>query len=36
LKPVALQEEWSLESRNQWGEPYLSLADVRDIRFEDE
>ena len=37
LKPVALDEDWSLESRNQWGEPYLALADRRDIRFaEDE
>jgi hypothetical protein len=35
LKPVSLQEEWSLESHNQWGEPYLSLADPRDIVSED-
>ncbi len=34
LKPVSLDEAWSLESCNQWGEPYLFLADVRDIRFE--
>ncbi len=34
LKPVSLHEAWSLESCNQWGEPYLFLADVRDIRFE--
>lgn len=35
LKPVSLEEDWSLESRNQWGEPYLSLADPRDIEYED-
>jgi len=36
LKPVALDEDWSLESRNQWGEPYLALADQRDIRYAEE
>ncbi|HET8580032.1 MAG TPA: hypothetical protein VFL31_03460 [Nitrospiraceae bacterium] len=35
LKPISLAEDWSLESANQWGEPYLSLADSNDIRFED-
>ncbi len=35
LKPVPLSEDWSLESTNQWGEPYLSLADSNDIRYED-
>ena len=35
LKPVSLLEDWSLESTNQWGEPYLSLADSNDIRSED-
>lgn len=35
LKPVAIEEEWSLESRNQWGEPYLSLADSKDIEYAD-
>lgn len=35
LKPVSLVEDWSLESTNQWGEPYLSLADSNDIRYED-
>jgi len=35
LKPIALKEDWSLESRNQWGEPYLSLADPKDIIHED-
>ncbi len=35
LKPVSAEEEWSLESRNQWGEPYLSLADAKDIVYEE-
>ena len=35
LKPVVLSEDWSLHSPNQWGEPYLSLADPRDIIFEE-
>ena len=35
LKPVAIEEEWNLESRNQWGEPYLSLADSKDIEYAD-
>lgn len=34
LKPVSLQEDWDLESRNQWGEPYLSVADASDIKYE--
>lgn len=34
LKPVVLAEEWSLQSARQWGEPYLSLADAKDIRFD--
>jgi hypothetical protein len=34
LKPVTLAEDWSLESPNQWGEPYLSLADMKDVVFE--
>ena len=36
LKPVSVEEEWSLESPNQWGEPYLSLADPKDIIHEDD
>ena len=36
LKPVTLEEDWSLESRNQWGEPYLALADGRDIEYAEE
>jgi hypothetical protein len=35
LKPVVLTEDWDLESPNQWGEPYLSLADAKDIRYEE-
>ena len=34
LKAVSLQEDWNLDSPNQWGEPYLSLADPHDIRYE--
>ncbi len=36
LKPVSLNEDWNLESRNQWGEPYLALADQRDIQYAEE
>jgi hypothetical protein len=36
LKPVALDEDWNLESRHQWGEPYLALADRRDIQYAEE
>lgn len=35
LKPVTIEEEWSLASQNQWGEPYLSLADSKDIVYEE-
>ena len=33
LKPVVLDEDWNLESRGQWGEPYLALADQNDIQY---
>jgi hypothetical protein len=33
FKPVNLDEPWSLESRHQWGEAYLSLASDRDLRY---
>lgn len=36
LKPVVLDEDWSLESRGQWGEPYLALADHNDIQYAEE
>ena len=35
LKPVSLTEDWGLESRNQWGETYLSLADPSDLVYEE-
>ncbi len=35
LKPVSLAEDWDIESPNQWGEPYLSLGDATDIRYDD-
>ncbi|MCE3224887.1 MAG: hypothetical protein K0S58_3067 [Nitrospira sp.] len=33
FKPVHLDEPWSLESPQQWGDAYLSLADDRDLRY---
>jgi len=36
LKPVSLEEDWSLESRHQWGEPYLAVADQHDIHYAEE
>jgi hypothetical protein len=36
LQPVASTEEWRLDNAGQWGEPYLLLADLRDIRFAEE
>ena len=36
LKPTALEEDWSLESRHQWGEPYLAFAEQKDIQFVEE
>jgi hypothetical protein len=35
FKPVENEESWSLESRNQWGEAYVAVADSRDLRFSD-
>jgi hypothetical protein len=35
LKPVSLSEDWDLNSTDQWGEPYLLLADHKDIRYEE-
>ena len=34
LQPITLSEDWDLSSPNQWGEPYLLLADAKDIRYE--
>ena len=36
LKPLEVDEEWSLASARQWGEAYLLLADQRDVRFADD
>ena len=33
--PVEIQEPWSLDSPNQWGEAYVAVADSRDLRFND-
>ena len=33
LKPVSCEEAWNLESRKQWGETHLLLADSRDLRY---
>lgn len=35
FKPIHLDEPWSLQSPQQWGEAYLSLADARDLRYAD-
>jgi hypothetical protein len=35
IKPVTLKEPWNLESPNQWGEPYLAVADAVDLRTSD-
>jgi hypothetical protein len=35
LKPIALQEEWNIDSPDQWGEAYLLLADAKDLRYAD-
>ena len=36
LKPVSVEEEWRLDSSNQWGETYLSLSDAKDLVYDDE
>ena len=33
LKPVRVQEDWDLDSPNQWGEPFLLLGNPRAITF---
>ena len=35
FKPTNVDEPWSLQSSQQWGEAYLSLADARDLRYAD-
>ncbi|MBI2093780.1 MAG: hypothetical protein HYT88_03550 [Candidatus Omnitrophica bacterium] len=32
LRPAGSEENWTLESANQWGEPYLLLAEIQDAR----
>ncbi|MGH7232552.1 MAG: hypothetical protein ACREJU_14520 [Nitrospiraceae bacterium] len=36
LKPVSVSEDWDVKSAHQWGEPYLSLADPNDIKYQSE
>jgi hypothetical protein len=33
FKPVRVEEPWSLESSQQWGETHLSLSSERDLRY---
>jgi hypothetical protein len=33
LKPLRINEPWSLASSDQWGEPYLSLSSATDLRY---
>ena len=33
--PASIEEEWSLDSLNQWGENFLSLDDESQVRFLD-
>ena len=35
LIPASIEEEWSLDSPNQWGENFLSLDDESQVRFVD-
>lgn len=34
LQPESLKEPWAVNSSSQWGEPYLTLADERDLRYQ--
>ena len=36
LKPEGADEEWDLDSPNQWGEPYLILVDRADVLLDGE
>ena len=36
LKPIGTDEEWDLDSPDQWGEPYLMLTDKADILLDTE
>ena len=31
LKPADSDEDWDIDSPNQWGEPYLMLTDLEDV-----
>ena len=33
MKSTTIEETWSLESSNQWGESHLLLADLNDLKF---
>ena len=33
LRPVGMEEEWDLESPNQWGEPFLLLGSARNLIY---
>ncbi len=33
IKPIEVEEEWSVQSSSQWGESHLLLSDLSDIRF---
>ncbi len=33
LKPVVVDEPWSVDSPNQWGESHLLLSDLSDLKF---
>lgn len=33
LKPVSVEEPWSVDSSSQWGESHLLLADINDLKF---
>ncbi|HEU4683176.1 MAG TPA: hypothetical protein VFS39_01560 [Nitrospira sp.] len=35
FKPIASVDDWSLHNPQQWGEPYLSLASDRDLRYQE-
>ncbi len=35
LRPIGTDEEWSLDSPHQWGEPFLLLGSPYDLVYED-
>ena len=35
FRPVDVAEPWDVESPRQWGEPYVAVAELRDLRFAD-